>query len=295
MNSLAKYDDSSSAISLYLNSISKFQILNKDEEVELGKRILNGEQEAINSLVETNLKLVVYLAKKYVPVGKCRGYSFLDLISYGNLGLLRAAQMFDYRKNIRFATYARWWIKNYILSAIQDGGMIRLPANRQRKSSWLLDRVKESKNLGSEKDDALLMQEVKDNAQIKYVYIDNVNKLYDGSEVSKDNKDFMADHTSDQFIHDIERRDIKAKVNRALDKINNRDKEVLEYMYLKDSCTPRITRKTKDGYVSINNGYREVGKVLGISHERVRQMKQRGLKKLKDLLVSRGLKPETIF
>lgn len=111
---------------MYLKEIGKVALLSGDEEIELAKRIENGDEEAKRRLAEANLRLVVSIAKKYVG----RGMLFLDLIQEGNLGLLKAVEKFDYRKGYKFSTYATWWIRQAITRAIADQARtIRIPVH----------------------------------------------------------------------------------------------------------------------------------------------------------------------
>lgn len=108
-------NDFTENVGAYFKDIKKYKLINKDKEVELGKRILDGDINAINELACANLKFVVDVAKLY----KGKGVSFDELICQGNIGLLKAAEKFDYRKDIKFISYAVWWIKQYIFDAIK--------------------------------------------------------------------------------------------------------------------------------------------------------------------------------
>ena len=128
-------------VRMYLREIGKIQLLSYDEELELAKRILQGDEEAKQKLAESNLRLVVSIAKKYVG----RGLLFLDLIQEGNMGLIKAVEKFDYTKGYKFSTYATWWIRQAITRAIADQARtIRIPVhmvetiNRLIRTSRLL-------------------------------------------------------------------------------------------------------------------------------------------------------------
>ena len=113
-------------IRMYLKEIGKIPLLSTDEEIELAKRMENGDEEARKRLAEANLRLVVSIAKRYVG----RGMQFLDLIQEGNLGLIKAVEKFDYRKGYKFSTYATWWIRQAITRAIADQARtIRIPVH----------------------------------------------------------------------------------------------------------------------------------------------------------------------
>ena len=113
-------------VRMYLREIGRIPLLTYDEELELAKRVLDGDEEAKKRLVEANLRLVVSIAKKYVG----RGMLFLDLIQEGNMGLIKAVEKFDYRKGYKFSTYATWWIRQAITRAIADQARtIRIPVH----------------------------------------------------------------------------------------------------------------------------------------------------------------------
>ena len=113
-------------VRMYLREIGKIPLLSFDEELELAKRVINGDEEAKQKLAESNLRLVVSIAKKYVG----RGMLFLDLIQEGNMGLIKAVEKFDYTKGYKFSTYATWWIRQAITRAIADQARtIRIPVH----------------------------------------------------------------------------------------------------------------------------------------------------------------------
>jgi RNA polymerase primary sigma factor len=115
---------SEDSVRIYLQQIGRIKLLDAQGELDLAKRIFEGDEEAKNKLVRCNLRLVVSIAKKYIG----RGLSFLDVIQEGNLGLIRAAEKFDYRKCLKFSTYATWWIQQSIVRGISEKSrMIRLP------------------------------------------------------------------------------------------------------------------------------------------------------------------------
>lgn len=116
-----------STIGLYLKEIGKYPILSPTEEIELAEKVANGDEDARNKFINSNLRLVVSIAKKY----HTEKFELLDLIQEGNLGLLKAVEKFDYTKGFKFSTYATWWIKQSILSAINQGESIRIPINTQ--------------------------------------------------------------------------------------------------------------------------------------------------------------------
>ena len=140
----------------YLAEINRYTLLAKEQEQALAKRVAEGDEEAKRHLVLSNLRLVVTIAKRYLG----QGLGFLDIIEEGNMGLIRAAGKFDYRKGFRFSTYASWWIKQSILKAIcEKSRMIRLPLNRANE---LLQIEKVKREIGSNKDGEADIDEIAD-------------------------------------------------------------------------------------------------------------------------------------
>jgi RNA polymerase sigma factor (sigma-70 family) len=252
----SKYD-----LGHYYHEVGKISLSNRDEEIELGKRILNGDLEASNRLAESNLRLVVLLAKKYVHMGDVKGFEFKDLVSVGNLGLIKASRTFDYRRNVKFISYARILILQHILQYIYGEGAVRLPENRQKRTAvnnydW--EKVKKD--------------------QLEII---NVNAIpTPGQDAKEDYIDpeesfYLYDKNSLNFLDAIETKDHAIKLERAMNTLVPRDKEIMELLFLTETHDD-----SKQAYKN-HNGYHQVGKKLGISHARVGQRKIIAVKQLR--------------
>lgn len=252
----------------YYKSICQFKLLKWEEEKSLGKKILKQDTDAKRVLVESNLRLVVKIARKY----NGSNLSYLDLIQEGNLGLIRAAEKFDYRKNVRFSTYASLWIKQAITRAISEKNQsIRLPYRK----AVLKGKVKEAKNnlvkylerepspieIAKEVDIPVLL--VKKTLGLPNCCL-SLDKEY--SEDSATLKDSIADTTYNPETQ-MEKKLLKEKVEEEVDELKEKEREVILYRYNFKS-PEKITLK-------------EIGKRLGVTPETVRQMEKRALSKLK--------------
>ena len=127
--------------------------LSKEQEIELSKKILNGDLDAANELAEANLKFVYYVANKFAALCRTKGIEFSDIIAEGNLGLIKASRIFDYKRNVRFSTHAMWWIKSYIQHYIFRDSIVKVPEGKQRKSDWMYREIDRIKKLTGSKDE----------------------------------------------------------------------------------------------------------------------------------------------
>lgn len=263
-----------SEVQQYIDSISIYQVLSHDEEIELFKKIKEDNLEARNTLINSNLKLVVYIAKNYTN----RGLSFLDLIQEGNLGLMSAIDKFDYTKGYRFSTFATYSIRQNILQALyQNSHIIRIPqyliedlkkiSDAEKKLTNILSRAPTSEEIAKEL-----------NYEFSAKKIDEI-KSYDSQTVSLDKKlddnettisDFIQDDINDdpyQFTNKILNYE---NMDKLLSVLSDREKEVIRYRYgFKDDKKYSLT---------------EIGKIFNISSERVRQIEEKALLKLKKYL-----------
>jgi RNA polymerase primary sigma factor len=283
---------------LYLNDIRRFRLLTEEEERELGKKVLKGDLDASNKLVEHNLKLVIWLAKKYMPIVFRKGMVLSDLVSAGNMGLIYASRSFDYRKKTRFPTYARACIIQKIREALYQNSIVHVPENRQKNSSWMRPRVAEIKRLTGEKDENKIRNHIIYENSIKPVYIDAIKYDGEGKIKDLDYLPWVEDKNSTIFVDNMDKTDIKNCLNKTLKMLDPTDKKILEYLFFKNTninMKLKIPHKTKNG-IPYNRTLREVGKDLGISYERVRQRSDRGLKKLKQILDPNNNKTvETVY
>ncbi|MDI6731722.1 MAG: RNA polymerase sigma factor RpoD [Candidatus Margulisbacteria bacterium] len=257
-------------VRMYLREIGKFPLLTSEEEVVLAKRVKAGDIRAKHKLINSNLRLVVSIAKKYTG----RGMLFLDLVQEGNLGLIRAVEKFDYRKGYKFSTYATWWVRQAITRAIADQARtIRIPVhmvetiNRLRKTSRLL-----LQKLGRKPTE-------KEIAQKSRISVDKVREILKvsqvplslempvGDEESSRLGDFVEDisvQAPDEIVmHGLMRDDLED----VMDTLTEREKTVLKLRFGLDDGHPRTLE--------------EVGRVFAVTRERIRQIEAKALRKLK--------------
>ena len=268
---------------LYLNEIAKYPLLSAEEEAGLGRIIREetGEkqEEAKKKLAESNLRLVVSIAKKFIG----RGLPLMDIIQEGNIGLLKAVDKFDYSLGNRFSTYAAWWIKQSIMRALADQSRnIRVPVHVVESINKLLKEQKDlAQKLGHEPTVEELSKETgisKD--KITEMLNSSLDSISIESSIGDDNStlgDFISDDlSSNSPDFEITQKMLKEELNKALDTLDDREKEVLEYRY-----------GLKDGNI---HTLEDIGKTYGITRERVRQIEHRAIMKLKNTDGNQNLK-----
>ena len=266
-------------VRMYLKEIGKVALLSGDEEIELAKRIENGDEEAKRRLAEANLRLVVSIAKKYVG----RGMLFLDLIQEGNLGLLKAVEKFDYRKGYKFSTYATWWIRQAITRAIADQARtIRIPVHMVETINKLI-RVSRQllKELGREPTDDELaaemqmpVEKVRETRKIAQEPVSLETPI--GEEEDSHLGDFIPDDDipapADAAAFSL----LKEQLNEVLNTLNERERDVL-----------RLRFGLVDGKART---LEEVGSQFNVTRERIRQIEAKALRKLRHPSRSKKLK-----
>ncbi len=254
----------------YLQDIQKVSLLTPEEEVELAKRIRAGDQEALNRLVEANLRFVVSIAKEY----QNRGLPLEDLINEGNIGLIKAAKKFDSTKGFRFISYAVWWIRQSITEAIVNHAkMVRLPFNKV----WEVFRVEKTFNkLRRELGRDPSLEEVTEALGISHSDLSNImvslGKDLSLDEIISDDfdsslLDFIADEKSPRPDASLLDESLKIEVEKVLSSLPWREGEILRLYYGINEERP----------LTLN----EIGERLGLSRERVRQIKELALRKLR--------------
>ena len=267
------------ALQLFLKDIGKVPLLTAAQEVELAKRIERGDHGAKQSMVEANLRLVVSIAKRY----RNQGLPFLDLIQEGTIGLVRAAEKFDYRKGFKFSTYATWWIRQAVARAIADKGRtIRMPVHVVEK----LNRIMRSeRKLRAERGREPTTEEIARDLDMTSDEVEHIRRSAQtpvslekpvGDEEESEFGHFLADQSAALPDEAAETTLRKETLKRILCALAPRERRVLELRYGLDGQHPR----TLD----------EVGRTFNVTRERVRQIENQSLKKLQALAESQKLR-----
>ncbi|HIZ70683.1 MAG TPA: RNA polymerase sigma factor RpoD [Candidatus Atopostipes pullistercoris] len=266
-------------VRMYLKEIGRVDLLSADEEVELAKRILEGDKSAEDELASANLRLVVSIAKRYVG----RGMSFLDLIQEGNMGLMKAVTKFDHTKGFKFSTYATWWIRQAITRAIADQARtIRIPVHMVETINKLV-RVQRSllQDLGREPTPEEIGAEM-DLPTEKVRNIINISQDPVSLEtpIGEENDSHLGD-----FIEDGEAMD--PEDNASYEMLKNELEDVLETLTDREENVLRLRFGLDDGR---QRTLEDVGKVFGVTRERIRQIEAKALRKLRHPSRSKQLK-----
>ena len=266
-------------VRMYLKEIGKVPLLSADEEVELAKRMAEGDEDAKKRLAEANLRLVVSIAKRYVG----RGMLFLDLIQEGNLGLIKAVEKFDYRKGYKFSTYATWWIRQAITRAIADQARtIRIPVHMVETINKLI-RVSRQllQELGREptpeeiaKEMDMSVERVREILKISQEPVSLETPI--GEEEDSHLGDFIQDDNvpvpADAAAFTL----LKEQLVEVLSTLTDREQKVLRLRFGLDDGRARTLE--------------EVGKEFNVTRERIRQIEAKALRKLRHPSRSRKLK-----
>lgn len=260
----------SESLDQYLREISAYPLISRSDEARLAQRIRADEPDALECLVRSNLRFVVSVAKKY----QNQGVSLADLINEGNIGLIRAARKFDETKNIKFISYAVWWIRQAILQALSEQSrIVRVPLSRTgalhrigRRSSTLTQELGREPTLGEIAEELdLTPEEVKRTLSMAQVHLSLDAPLVPGEEGQ------LLDRLSDQAApgpdEEVYERALTRTIDTALGSLKEREAHVLRLYFGLGDCEPMTLE--------------EIGEELSITRERVRQIKHRALERLR--------------
>ena len=257
-------------VRMYLREIGKIPLLTFDEELDLAKRILEGDEEAKQKLAESNLRLVVSIAKKYVG----RGMLFLDLIQEGNMGLIKAVEKFDYTKGFKFSTYATWWIRQAITRAIADQARtIRIPVHMVETINKL---IRTSRNLLQQMGREPTPEEIAKEMEIPVEKVVEIQKIAQdpvsletpiGEEEDSHLGDFIQDEDSPAPHDAASYTLLKEQLEEVMNTLTPREAKVLKLRFGLEDGKSRTLE--------------EVGKEFNVPRERIRQIEAKALRKLR--------------
>lgn len=266
-------------VRMYLKEIGKVSLLTADEERELAIRMEQGDEEAKKKLCESNLRLVVSIAKRYLN----RGLSFLDLIQEGNLGLIKAVDKFDYTKGYKFSTYATWWIRQAITRSIADQARtIRIPVHMVETINKL---IRISRQLLQEYGREPTSEEIAKEMGITVEKVREIKKISQdpvsletpiGEEEDSHLGDFIPDDDVPAPVDAAAYSMLKEQLMEVLDTLSDREKKVLMLRFGLEDGRPRTLE--------------EVGKEFNVTRERIRQIEAKALRKLRHPSRSKKLK-----
>ena len=272
------------ATRLYLNEIGFSPLLSPEEEVYYARRALRGEEASRKRMIESNLRLVVKISRRYIN----RGLSLLDLIEEGNLGLIRAVEKFDPERGFRFSTYATWWIRQTIERAIMNQTRtIRLPIHVVKELNVYL---RASRELSQKLDHEPTAEEIaelldKPLCDVKRMLGLNERVTSVDTPFGPDSDKSLLDTVADARVSDpsdvLQVSDMEASISRWLDELSEKQREVL------------ARRFGLRGYET--STLEDVGREIGLTRERVRQIQVEALRRLRDVLEKQGLSGDSLF
>lgn len=262
----------------YLQEIGHEELISAEEEVELARRIKTGDRKALEKLTKANLRFVVSVAKQY----QNQGLSLPDLINEGNIGLLKAAEKFDETRGFKFISYAVWWIRQSILQAIaEQGRVVRLPLN-QVGSVNRINKVLSKFEQENERRPSV--DEIADKTDLPHEKIEDILKV-NTRQVSVDAPmadgdgtsmiDFMQSDSDSSTDEELLKESLRAEIASALSVLNDRERNVIEAFY--GINQPECTME-------------EIGKKYGLTRERVRQIREKAIRRLKQNTQNKMLK-----
>ena len=266
-------------LNAYIREIAKFKPLSPDEEKALARRIQKGDQEALKRLVECNLRFVIHYAKRYRGLG----LAYMDLIHEGSLGLMEAAKRFDPERNVKFISYAVWWVRQAILHALSDQARVfRLPP----KLSGQVSRLETARaRLASELERAPTTEELAARAELSAEEVEALLLTAGGNvslsaAVGEDGSLELGDTLEQDTIPSVEiemiRSSFEERIKAMVDELETRERDVIRMRFGLDGEEPRTLQ--------------EIGEKLGLSRERVRQIESRAKEKLRRSREAHGLR-----
>ena len=266
-------------VRMYLREIGKIPLLTYDQELDLAKKILDGDESATKKLTESNLRLVVSIAKKYVG----RGMLFLDLIQEGNMGLIKAVEKFDYTKGYKFSTYATWWIRQAITRAIADQARtIRIPVHMVETINKL---IRTSRHLLQQNGREPTPEEIAAEMEVPVEKVLEIQKIAQdpvsletpiGEEDDSHLGDFIQDEDSPSPQDSASYTMLKEQLSEVMETLTPREAKVLRLRFGLDDGKARTLE--------------EVGKQFSVTRERIRQIEAKALRKLRHPSRSKKLK-----
>lgn len=269
---------------IYLREIGATPLLSQEEEVYYARLSRKGDLKARNHMIQSNLRLVVKIARRYFN----RGLTLLDLIEEGNLGLIRAVEKFDPERGFRFSTYATWWIRQNIERALMNQTRtIRLPIHVIKELNVYL---RKARDMSQALDHEPNFEEI---AKTLNIEADNVNKLFRlnertlsldsplGDETDKPLMEALAEHNSQSPHHELEQDDLFTHLMSSLETLNEKQKSILAQRF--------------GLFGNEETTLEDVGKVVGLTRERVRQIQVEALKELREKMENEGIVGENLF
>ncbi|MCO4820632.1 MAG: RNA polymerase sigma factor RpoD/SigA [Flavobacteriaceae bacterium] len=269
----------SKSLDKYLQDIGKIQLITAEEEVELAQRIRAGDQQALDKLTTANLRFVVSVSKQY----QNQGLTLPDLINEGNAGLVKAAKRFDETRGFKFISYAVWWIRQAILQALaEQSRIVRLPLNKIgsinkiNKAYSFLEQTHERPPSAQEiaQNLDLSISDVKQSMKISGRHVSMDAPLREGETSTL--YDVVNSNESPRPDADLMQDSLNIEVNRALDMLSEKEAEVLRHYYGINDKNPMSLQ--------------EIGDSFGLTRERVRQIKEKGIRRLRHTSKSKVLK-----
>lgn len=264
--------NSSNSMKMYLKEIEEYKMLSAVEEVELAKKIMDSSPQAKEQFINANYRLVVSIAKKY----RKESIDMLDLIQAGNIGLIKAVEKYDYKKGYKFSTYATWWIKQSITRYIDDcENTIRIPVHLHQRINFVKRKRQE---LSNELQREPSLDEL---AKVCDIEVENVIDILkrDKNIVSLDTPikededsslvEFIPSDANfgDVVMHEVEQKNLREKIDEILTSLGDQEQKVLRMRFGLDDDTPKTLE--------------EIGKVFGVTRERIRQIEAKAIRKLR--------------